>query len=167
MGESVAVVSLLINVLLVAATVFTMRVAWKHFTSRAVLDWLTQFNTYEFFKSDERVCSLVDDEDSTTPLVDRINERPENITAVTHVLSYALQAATATKYKLMNKKFLMRFSVFIVPFYWDTLRPWIEHRRKFRKEPYLYADLEWLAEEIKTHKEEIFADLKENSIRSS
>jgi len=159
MSEVIAICSLVLNFILVCCVVVAGRAAWIHFRGGAVLDWLSHFNTREFFESDEIVCSLVDEKDPST-LVDRINERPENRIAVTHVLSSATHAATAAKLKLMHRRSLMRYTVFIIPYYWEKLSPWIEARRKYRGEPYLYADLEWLANEIKRNRDALFTELR-------
>lgn len=147
MSDWIAVASLALNVVLVWCTVIAGRAAWLHFRGGAVLAWLAQFNTKEFLEADEIVCSLVDDQDPST-LVERINAKPEHRVAVTYVLSFVSQAAQAARVGLMHKKTLMRYTVFIIPYYYHSLLPWIEARRAYRGEPDLYADIDWLVNEI-------------------
>ncbi|MBD3257233.1 DUF4760 domain-containing protein [candidate division GN15 bacterium] len=163
MPDIIAIVSLALNLVVVCSTLIAGRAAWVHFRGGGTLNWLAQFNSREFFEADEIVCLLVDGQDRST-LVKRINEKAEFRIAVTYVLSFSLQAATATKLGLIDKNTLMRYTVFVIPYYWDNLRPWIEARREFRNERCLYADLEWLANEIKRNKDRTFSDLRRSAI---
>lgn len=161
---TIAATSLALNFILVCCAIIAARVTWVHFRARAVLDWLAQFNTRDFLEADDMVCSLVDGKDPET-LVERINEKAEYRIAVTLALSFVLQAATAAKMGLMHRETLERYAVHIVPYYWESLKPWIDYRRRHNSAP-MYHDIEWLANEIARKRKKLFPKMDRDFMSS-
>ena len=146
-------IQLVCTLVMVGCAIYVAWRANRHFQRRALFDWLSQFNSDAYIVRDKVVFHLIR-ENKPEELIEIIEGDTEKFTAVTFVMSFLLEGATSARFRLVDRDLFARYTIFIVPYYYEALKPWIAHRRK-TVHSYLYHDLDWLYEYIREHQSRI------------
>ena len=144
---------IIINIVIISTGLYTAYRANKHFKSRTFFDWMNRINSNEFWNHDQRVYELIEKTDKEK-IVDTIKKDQKSIESVNYVLNYLLTASSFARFRLIDRKLLIWYLPFLLPYYYEGLYPWISYERK-NTHPLLYHDITWLYNYYKKNERKI------------